>query len=305
MNLSVIIPVYNDPDGIRDTLETCVNQSYDDYEVIPVDNDSDDETGIICAQYGRMYDHVHPVEEPQPGSYAARNRGIRAAEGDVLVFMDADMTADDDWLAQVADRFFADPDLDYLGYDVDVYRPKGTFWDWLDSQLGLPVGYYMREKHFAPTCALAVRADVFADLGGFIPTLRSGGDKEFGIRCWQAGYTCAYDDDIVVRHPGRATLRSQLRKNARVGTGLVDLMHLGVDDEDESRLPIPDYLLPPDPRRLRETLDDDRQGALLAAFVGRSILSYTQVAAGGWYLATRWLRGGRPVGEPKPLGGDG
>lgn len=299
-HISVIIPVFNDPDGIRTTLESALDQEYDDYEIIPVDNNSDDETSIIVDQYGRMHDRVRPVTESQPGSYAARNAGIEAAAGDVFVFIDADMSAPSDWLASIAAHLDRE-DCDYLGYAVDVYQNgDSTFWGRYDEQLALPTEQYFERKHFSPTCAVAVRSWVFDELGGFISTLQSGGDKEFGIRCWRhEAVTCDFTADIVVRHPARTTARSQFSKAKRVGSGLVDLAMLGVDDGDESPWPIPDYVLPPDPRRVRETMDSDSYRGFASAYLADTLVSYAQVMFGGLYFLRN--RGQTTVGAPAPV----
>lgn len=120
--ISIIIPVYNDHEGIRATLHSVVNQSYDikDYEVLVVDNGSTDATPEVVREFAANHQQVELLfKRETKGSYAARNRGIEASEGDLLAFVDADMTMDEDWLAAV-DRSMRTHDAPYVGCDVEV-----------------------------------------------------------------------------------------------------------------------------------------------------------------------------------------
>ena len=88
--VSVIVPVYNDPEGIRDCLTALSEQSYPDdrYEVIVVDNGSTDSTRSVISEFPVTF----RIEDEIQGSYAARNTGIANAHGDVFGFVDADCT---------------------------------------------------------------------------------------------------------------------------------------------------------------------------------------------------------------------
>ena len=71
--ISVIIPAYNDERGVELTLESVTGQTYpaDDYEVLVVDNNSTDETGVVCRDYAQRYEYVHALEETDTGHRAA------------------------------------------------------------------------------------------------------------------------------------------------------------------------------------------------------------------------------------------
>ena len=103
MDVSVIIPVRKDP-SIRACLEAVLGQARaPSFEVLVVENDETQELRPLIAE--------HPVAyacEPAVGSYRARNRGIRAAQGDVLAFLDADCVPGANWLAELAGGFTAD-----------------------------------------------------------------------------------------------------------------------------------------------------------------------------------------------------
>ena len=249
--LSLIIPVYNDPAGIKQTLQSLVRQKNAlDYEVIVVDNDSTDKTSRVIKEFEENYPEFvsgHSETEIQ-GSYAARNTGIEHASGDLLAFIDADVTVEETWVADVHE-IFQNSDVDYLGCNVEMYIPDGenTFWARYDVAMGLPVEYYLETKQFAPTCALVVRREVVNDVGLFEESLISGGDKEFGKRVHNAGFTIDYSSQLVVRHPVRPTFREHISKAKRIGIGQYQLWQ----QYDLAQHPLcPLRLIPPNPVRI-------------------------------------------------------
>lgn len=253
--VSVVVPVYNDPVGIRPTLGSLVNQTYpsDDYEVVVVDNDSDDETEAVVESFADRYgDIVHPAQESTQGSYAARNTGIEHSSGEILVFIDADEIVPETVLATVVERL-AETGADYLGCAVRIdSRTVGpdSIAAKYNEAFEFPVGGYMEHHDFAPTCGLVVRRSVIDAVGTFDETLVSSGDREFGNRVAAAGFDMHYADDIAVTHPARST-RDLLRKRIRVGRGITQLRdrHPAASSHDSLRNPWL-YLPPLSPTRL-------------------------------------------------------
>lgn len=88
--ISVIVPVY----GVEEYLDRCVqsilNQSYKDYELILVDDGSPDRCPEICDSYAEKYDHVRVIHKKNGGLSDARNAGVAWAKGDYVTFVDSD-----------------------------------------------------------------------------------------------------------------------------------------------------------------------------------------------------------------------
>lgn len=95
--ISVIIPIYNEQESIRVCLESLNKQSYKDFEVIAVDDGSTDTTLLKLRGASKTL-HLRVFEQKHQGPGAARNLGAKYAKGDVLVFVDADMTFDKHFL---------------------------------------------------------------------------------------------------------------------------------------------------------------------------------------------------------------
>ncbi|MBP1985604.1 glycosyltransferase [Halolamina salifodinae] len=216
---SIVIPVYNDPTGISKTINSLLGSFQSPPEILVVDNGSTDDTRDVIRNYANEHPNVHLLGEDEiQGSYAARNKGAQHAEGDVLAFIDADETVDDDWL-ETALQAMNEQNVDYLGCNVELTLPEDTLVGRYNARTGFPVKQYLENEHYAPTCALLVRREVFEDVGTFDSRLISGGDREFGERVYEAGYEQGYAEDATVYHPARTSLNALASKNFRVGRG--------------------------------------------------------------------------------------
>ena len=257
-NVSVVIPVYNDPEGIKETLDTVCNQTYNQYDVIPVDNDSNDNTPDVLEDLTRKYpDLISPKQEVEiQSSYAARNTGIEHASGDVLLFLDADMWVPETWIADMVSTLESN-DYDYLGCNVDVVADdRPNFWERYEQSVSFPVETYLEDKRFAPTCALAVRREVFDEVGLFDHRLESGGDKEFGQRVHRAGFDQGYADSVTAYHPARNSLDELRSKARRIGRGRAQMRQYHPETCDYAHPLHPVRFLPPSPWRLRRRFSE-------------------------------------------------
>ncbi len=278
-HLSVVIPVYNDPDGIRQTLRSLVDQrNPPSYEVRAVDNDSTDHTKETVEEFATDYPELvfSDSETDVQSSYAARNTGIEQASGEIIVFLDADETVGETYLRDVVRRF-DESEVDYLGCNVQMYIPDGedTIWARYDVAMGLPVEHYLRTKQFAPTCALVVRREVVEQVGLFDETLVSGGDKEFGNRVAREGFNMGYADNIVIRHPARTSFQSLVNKSKRIGKGQTQLWmkyDLATSPFNLGRV------LPPSPKRVDER--SDGSSSFLSILIIEYILKLVQTFSG-------------------------
>lgn len=220
---SVIIPVYNDPEGLETTVDSLLDQTVEDYEIIIADNASTDCTQAIASAYSNLAEVTHVIEDEVQSSYAARNAGIIASQGEILCFVDADMWVDSTWLEQVQSRMNAD-DIDYFGCNVEIVIEDETpsaAYNQQNSFHSFSIENAVSERHFAPTCCLVTRKRVIEDVGLFDERLISGGDAEFGRRVHEAGYEQVYAADITMYHPARSSLPSIVKRRYRIARGQV------------------------------------------------------------------------------------
>lgn len=221
--VSIVVPVYNDAEGLRTTVESLLEQEYSSFEVLVVDNNSTDETHSVACSYATANDTVHvEVEDGIQSSYAARNRGIRESNGEILAFVDSDMFVKPTWL-DAAVETLQKKGASYLACDVEVVPASERLVERYDTATGFPIRTYVREQAFAPTCCLLVRRSVFEEVGTFDARLISGGDNEFGRRVAAAGIEQHVATNATMYHPARSSFRSQISKEIRVGRGFCQL----------------------------------------------------------------------------------
>jgi glycosyltransferase involved in cell wall biosynthesis len=257
IEISVVVPVYNSPNGVRVTLEALVKQDYprDAFEIIVVDNRSSDETPHVVEEYVKAYEglvrlyHQNDVQS----SYAARNTGIEHARGQIIAFVDADMWMDENWLAAVVTRM-ADTRAEYMGCHVIIVSEKVSLAALYDTITGFPMQHYIEQLHFAGAGCLTVTRDLLRRIGTFNQSLTSGGDKEFGNRAFAHGVVLHYAPDIVLYHPARTALTSLVKKAFRIGHGRGQLGSQLHVPYSKRAYEVFRMILPPDPRPLRRRL---------------------------------------------------
>lgn len=251
--VSVIVPVYNDPEGIRTTLNSLTNQLFEGFEVLVVDNNSNDSTSQVidgCVQeYPEVITHLEETEVQS--SYAARNTGIAAANGEILIFIDSDMWVKETWIKQMVSELER-RDCAYLGCDVEVIvDDEPSLVERYERTISFPVEEYIIEKRFAPTCSLAVYKRVFDSVGLFDYHLESGGDKEFGHRVYQAGFEQGYAGGVTAFHPARDSWAEVKSKALRIGRGRAQMRRYHPEAGGYFHPLNPVNFLPPSPFRLK------------------------------------------------------
>ncbi len=88
--VSVIIPVYNVEEFLRECLDSVINQTYKNLEIILIDDGSTDGSGVICDEYEKKDKRIKVAHQENKGVSKARNAGYRLAGGDYVIFLDSD-----------------------------------------------------------------------------------------------------------------------------------------------------------------------------------------------------------------------
>ena len=96
--VSVIIPVYNVRPYICESIESAINQSYENIEIIIIDDGSTDGSGQICDQYAEIDRRIKVFHQENRGLSAARNFGLNAMTGDAVAFLDSDDSLHPDFI---------------------------------------------------------------------------------------------------------------------------------------------------------------------------------------------------------------
>ncbi len=117
--VSVIVPVYNAERFISSCIDSILNQTYSNLELILVIDGSPDNSAEICHEYGRRDSRIHVLEKENGGAGSARNAGISKAAGDYICFVDADDEIAPDMIEKMMGRVVeTHADLCICGFEV-------------------------------------------------------------------------------------------------------------------------------------------------------------------------------------------
>jgi hypothetical protein len=178
---SVVIPTYNHAHYVGDAIQSVLDQTYDNYEIIVVDDGSQDNTHQIVADFGNQ---VRYIWQENQGLSAARNTGIRAAEGELIGLLDADDLYEPDFLSTLAFTLEANPSADavYCGcrFVDETNRP-------LPQYMGRVVppeelhNTLLNGGFFAPLCMFANKY-CYEQLGYFDRSFQGCADLDMWLR---------------------------------------------------------------------------------------------------------------------------
>lgn len=220
--VSIIIPVYNDSERLKKCLRALEHQTYNgqSYEVIVVDNNSTEDFRPIAGKF----QHVRYEFESLPGSYAARNKGISVSKGEILCFTDSDCIPAVDWIEKGVSHLTNE--CQYIAGKIRIFfkdpgRP--TIAELYDSLNCLDQQQYLETDHFGATANLFACRELFDKVGLFNARLKSGGDKEWGQRVFDAGHRQAYSEGALVLHPARYSKKDIRKKIFRVTKGQCEI----------------------------------------------------------------------------------
>lgn len=230
MQFSVIVPVYNRERLIEDALDSVFTQTFDDFEVIVVDDGSTDRTAEVVSAYP---DFVQLIQQENAGPGAARNTGIKAADGEYIAFLDSDdkwfpwtlstyntVIEENDQPALIGGTTHPFQDGDEL-LEVDKKSlVADRYPDFLDAA---------GEGEYISTNAAAARRLAIEDAGGFFSADLNAEDHDLAFRLGTAsGFVQVRAPTLVAVRRHDHQLTGQIRKTWR---GLMHLLDQEVNGE--------------------------------------------------------------------------
>ena len=222
--LSVIIPTRNRADRLKGTLRSLAQQTFEHsrFEIIVVDNGSRDTTRDVVTEFGKEFGAVRYVYNGSPGLHVGRHHGLRAASGDILVFLDDDIEAFPMLLSSVS-ASFEDPNIVLVGgrclpkFEGQV--PKWIENMWIPDQHARRILGYLSlidlgaapkviDPLFVFGCNFSIRRSTLIEANGFHPDglpqelIRFRGDGETYVSRYIGGrgYLAFYHPEASVYH---------------------------------------------------------------------------------------------------------
>lgn len=205
--ISVIIPLYNGEKYLRQAIQSAVEQTLQAAEIIVVDDGSSDRSALIVAELAEKYPLLQYFRQENAGQAAARNFGVRQAQGELIAFLDQDDIWYPNHLAELSTPFLEKyyPEIGWVYGTVDDINEAGE----LHRQDVL--SYYnsrhpkrslaqcLADEMFVIPSATLVSKKAFLDVGGFDERLSGYEDDDLFVRMFVKGYNNIYVNESVAQ----------------------------------------------------------------------------------------------------------
>lgn len=163
---SFIVPVYNTEKFLKKCLDSLVNQTYKDFEIIVVNDGSTDKSSNIISKYQKKYKNIIVIDKENEGLSMARNRGVQKSSGKYIIFVDSDDYVSNKLLEEV-DKKIDDSDIlrfqiateDEEYTKINEYHEEG-----FESMCGYDAFKYLSSYHFVePAWCYVIRRDYYIE----------------------------------------------------------------------------------------------------------------------------------------------
>ena len=224
---SVIIPLYNKAEYIRRTLKSVLAQSFQNFEVIVVDDGSKDDSLKIARQV--VSGKIRIIVQENRGTAVARNTGIENAKGEYIAFLDADDVWKPNYLETIDNltEKYPQSDIFVTAYRVVMGKDKYNYSSRLTPDEGCLESYWMTFQYpydFVWTSATVIRKSAVLKAGCFKPGERIGQDLDLWARVARINPRVAYSSAVCVDYKRDAGQNARKReKIACAGAFLQDL----------------------------------------------------------------------------------
>ena len=228
IKVTVITPCYNEEKYIGMCLDSIINQNYpkDELEVLVIDGKSTDRTREIVNKYIKKYPFIKLLDNPGRIQTFATNIGLKTADGDIIIRMDAHAEFPEDYVSKSV-HWLKESKVDCVG-GICITKPGANtvIAKAIASAISHPFGVgnaYFRTGSKAPTYADTVpygcyRKEVFNKIGLFNENLDRTDDIEFNLRLKRAGGKILLVPEIKSYYHARPTLSALAKQN--FGNGL-------------------------------------------------------------------------------------
>jgi len=213
--VSVIIPVYNGSKTLKECLASVLNQTYNNYEVIVVDNNSTDNTKKIIKEFQEKADKIKYVFEAKIGRGAARNAGIKLAEGKIIAMTDSDCIVPQNWLETLIKPILCDGENAVMGSEKEIIS---NFWT-KNIQKVRHTAYNKcangKYINFIDTKNFAIKSEIVKNLM-FDQNLKACEDIDFYLRT-RKHFKIVFLESLKVLHYDENVFGKIIKKNLEKG----------------------------------------------------------------------------------------
>lgn len=218
--LSIVMSVYNGEKTVGSAIGSILNQTYDNFEFIIVDDCSEDKTLQILYDYQKQDIRIKIIKNNKNlGLAASLNKGINESSGDWIVRMDDDDESLPDRLEKQIDFIRNHPDVDIFGgkvifQDIDGNEMPNHFLHWppIDKEK-IEKLFYTINPLIHPT--VCMRRKSIMSIGLYNKSFSGAEDYELWVRAWKSGLNIQNMDDLLIRYtvnPGKKSFKRIWKK---------------------------------------------------------------------------------------------
>ena len=234
---SVIIPLYNKEKHIQQCIESVLDQTFDEYEIIVIDDGSTDDGPDIARSF--KSEKINVYHQPNRGVSVARNSGLSKAKYDFLIFLDADdglMPTFMDEISVMIEKY-SEADI----FATNFYNYKMAFGVLEERQVsflpehGIVTNYFELILSNNPILAsvFVIKKHVFKESGGYIEGMYNGEDTYLFSKLLLSHDLCFLNKPLYYRTYDSENKASDIYRPADVNTSLLDYLNSGVRKADE------------------------------------------------------------------------
>lgn len=219
-SISVVICTYNGKRTIRDCLEGLRKLEYPNFEVIVVNDGSNDGTGLVAEEYG-----FKVITTENRGLSSARNTGMREAKGEIVAYIDDDARPDPHWLTYLAASFLQTNHVGVGGPNLP-FPGDNLVAECVANAPGNPIHVLLtdQEAEHIPGCNMAFRKTALEAIEGFDERFRiAGDDVDLCWRLQQRGWTLGFNPAAMVWHHRRNMVKTYWKQQLNYGKAEADL----------------------------------------------------------------------------------
>ena len=227
MRYSVIVPVYNRPDEVDELLQSLMQQTYTDFEVIIVEDGSAVPCNDVVDKYAASM-NIRYYLKSNSGPGQSRNYGTEKSHGEYLIILDSDCILPPDYFKAVEEELTNEPADAFGGPDrahesfTDTQKAINYSMTSFFTTGGIRGGKKKMDKFYPRSFNMGIRAEVYKALGGF-SDMRFGEDIDFSIRIFKGGYSCRLFPGAWVWHKRRTDMRKFFKQVHNSGIARINL----------------------------------------------------------------------------------
>jgi len=189
---SIIIPTYNRAHVLRRAIDSVLSQSYQDFEIVVVDDGSTDQTKQLIISMAN--DKIGYYYQTNGGVSKARNLGTWHAKGRYLIFLDSDDEMNSHYLSEVSEQVASSPSIIFVGVEIAI---NGQFLKAILPKL--PYGK-LSDRGLYLAGSFVIERSLFLKIGGYDEALRYSENTELSLRLLQLNTNRIFIDKILFRY---------------------------------------------------------------------------------------------------------